>query len=203
MRTLFCDIGNVVVSFDHDKGISQIAECCGIEREAAKELLDRYQLIFQLETGRINESQFCEMFLQHGTLSPDHQEIVAAWNDMFAPIEAMCNLLDALRTAGIRLVALSNISAINHQFLCETFQLFAPFHELVLSYEVGAMKPDHKIFERALAVAECPPHECFYIDDIEEYVTAARQLGIDSEVFTGPERFVEHLQERGVSFQVS
>ena len=41
------------------------------------------------------------------------------------------------------------------------------FHELVLSYEVKAMKPQPEIYHEAPSrSAGCRPEECFYTDDI-------------------------------------
>ena len=40
------------------------------------------------------------------------------------------------------------------------------------------MKPDRKIFERAIAAANRPAEALFFIDDREENIVAARQLGM-------------------------
>ena len=51
------------------------------------------------------------------------------------------------------------------------------FHDLVLSYEVKAMKPQPEIYQAALDMAGCRPEECFYTDDIAAYVEGAQADG--------------------------
>ena len=57
------------------------------------------------------------------------------------------------------------------------------FDDLVLSYEVKAMKPSPLIYREAIARAQCRPEECFYTDDIAAYVEGARREGIDAVQF--------------------
>lgn len=198
MKTLLCDIGNVLVSFSHKKALRQVANCVGIEQEAAFRLMEEHRLIERLETGEITDQQFCELALSHGSKAPEHDEILHAWCDMFEPIDRMLDILVAVKQHGIRLIALSNISDANFRFLRDEHGVFDVFDDRVLSFEVGAMKPDAAIYYRALELAKCRPNECFYVDDIVEYIEAARCLGIDAEVHTTPERFVQLLEERGI-----
>jgi putative hydrolase of the HAD superfamily len=68
----------------------------------------------------------------------------------------------------------------------------------VLSYEVKAMKPDPRIYAAAVEAARCAPQECFFTDDIPEYVEGARRAGIDAVVFEGQEALERELAARGV-----
>lgn len=198
VKTLLCDVGNVLVRFSHEKALSQVADCVGIDEESAFRLMEEHRLIERLETGEITDQQFCELALSHGSRAPEHDEILHAWCDMFEPIEEMLKNLTKLKKRGIRIVALSNISDANFRFLRDKFGIFDAFDDLVLSYEVGAMKPNAAIFHRALELAHCRPGECFYVDDIAEYIDAARCLGIDGEVHTTPEVFIQQLADRGI-----
>ena len=72
------------------------------------------------------------------------------------------------------------------------------FDEAVLSFEVGFMKPDARIFEEAVRRAGCAAEECFYTDDIDGYVAAARLCGIDAVRFTGYDALLEVMGERGI-----
>lgn len=46
------------------------------------------------------------------------------------------------------------------------------------SKEVGVMKPDPKIYLTALNKLNCQPSECLYVDDYEDEVVGAENLGI-------------------------
>jgi HAD superfamily hydrolase (TIGR01509 family) len=72
------------------------------------------------------------------------------------------------------------------------------FDYCVLSHEVGALKPAPAMYQAALRHAECRPEECFFTDDIEEYVDGAKRMGIDAVQFTGYEALLGELRSRGV-----
>lgn len=40
------------------------------------------------------------------------------------------------------------------------------------------MKPDQRTYAAAVSYARCSPSECFFTDDIERYVLAARGLNL-------------------------
>ena len=73
------------------------------------------------------------------------------------------------------------------------------FDDFTTSFEAGALKPDAKIYENALARANCEPQECFYTDDIEEYVLKAASFGINAEVYTQTDKTRQALQSLGVA----
>ena len=93
---------------------------------------------------------------------------------------------------------LSNTSVAHFEFVRERYGVLDRFDEFVLSFEVGAMKPEPAIYEAALRAIRCAPGECFYTDDILDYVTAGRRFGLQAEVFTDVPSLRRHLEERGL-----
>ncbi|MCA9060255.1 MAG: HAD family phosphatase, partial [Planctomycetaceae bacterium] len=61
----------------------------------------------------------------------------------------------------------------------------------------GALKPEPRIYEAALAVAQCRPDECFYTDDIAAYVQKATTFGIHAHVYRDTPALVSALTEAG------
>ena len=68
----------------------------------------------------------------------------------------------------------------------------------MLSYEVGALKPDDKIYREAIQRAGCRPEECFFTDDIAINVDAARNNGMDAVQFVSAAQLEGELKARGV-----
>ena len=58
-----------------------------------------------------------------------------------------------------------------------------------------------EIFQAALDFAGCPPEQCFYTDDIADYVAAARRMGIDGVVFESRGQLEGELRQRGISWE--
>lgn len=62
-------------------------------------------------------------------------------------------------------------------------KLFEPWHlklfdETVLSYQVGAVKPEQAMYLAIVQRLGVEPQECLFIDDSEDYCIAARDLGM-------------------------
>jgi 2-haloacid dehalogenase len=64
---------------------------------------------------------------------------------------------------------------------------------------VRATKPSPIIYREALQACRVRAEEAVYIDDIEAYVTAAKQLGMAGIQFKSPEQLVSSLQELGLT----
>lgn len=56
-------------------------------------------------------------------------------------------------------------------------------HLVVLSYQVNSRKPQRKIFQFLLHKTKLNPEECLFIDNKEENVKAAQELGMAGIVF--------------------
>jgi HAD superfamily hydrolase (TIGR01509 family) len=82
----------------------------------------------------------------------------------------------------------------------ERYPMLRHFDEFVLSYEVRAMKPSPEIYREAIARASCRPEECFFTDDIPQYVEAARREGIDAVRFESREQLEREMAARGIQW---
>jgi FMN phosphatase YigB (HAD superfamily) len=130
-------------------------------------------------------------------LSVDFDRFCDIWSCIFSETLVPESLLEDLASR-YRLVLLSNTNAIHFEMVRKTYPLLRHFHDLVLSYEVKAMKPQPQIYRAAIEKAGCRPEECFYTDDIPEYVEGARQLGIDAVQFRGVQELQRELIARKI-----
>jgi putative hydrolase of the HAD superfamily len=193
------DLGNVVVYFSHERMCAQIGALCG--RTAAEmrgHLLDS-GLEWDFERGRIAEAEF-QRRLEAAVGQPfDVAELRRAASDIFELNAAMVPVLDDLRRCGLRLVLISNTNVAHIEWVRAQFDVLDRFDECVFSYQVGAIKPEPAMFEAALRAVCCAPGECFYTDDIAEYVALGREYGLQAEVFIGVPELKRQLAERGVA----
>jgi HAD superfamily hydrolase (TIGR01509 family) len=74
------------------------------------------------------------------------------------------------------------------------------FHEIVISSEVGMVKPNADIFELTLQKLGVPPSEAIFIDDNEKHVRAAASVGIKSVRFTSAKELKHQLVSLGLEF---
>jgi putative hydrolase of the HAD superfamily len=97
-----------------------------------------------------------------------------------------------------RLLVLSNTNAIHFAMVRQRYPILRHFDDLVLSYEVKALKPSPAIYREAIARAQCRPEECFYTDDIPAYVEGARREGIDAVQFESCAQLERDLAAREI-----
>jgi HAD superfamily hydrolase (TIGR01509 family) len=73
---------------------------------------------------------------------------------------------------------LSNAWSDLRRFLESESQIAGAFDHIVISAEVGLAKPDPRIYNLSLEGLRVAAHEAVFVDDFEENLAAARELGI-------------------------
>ncbi|MEX1229507.1 MAG: HAD family phosphatase [Planctomycetaceae bacterium] len=198
IRTILFDMGNVLIYFSHQRMCEQLGRLIDrTETEVNSWLLDS-GLQWDYERGKINPRSFHGLFQDWGQRTIEEAVLHRAGSDIFTPNDEILPVLKSLKSAGYRLVLMSNTNEVHFNWVRSEYPVLEGFDDFVLSYEVGAMKPEPAIFEAAMSKIACAPHECFYTDDIPEYIAAARKLGFDAEVFTGVTDLKQHLARRNV-----
>ena len=191
-------MGNVLVYFSHERMCQNVADACNVSATATTDLLITSGLQFRLERGEITENEFHQQVELQLDTKVDFGELMHACADIFWLNESIVPLLDELKQLEIRLVLLSNTSQNHLKFIQSNFDVLKRFDDFTTSFDVGALKPDAAIYEDALARAACPAENCFYTDDIETYVTAAKQRGIHGYTYTDTVKTRSALRELGV-----
>jgi len=171
---------------------------CGLDRAEIRSRIAGRNLAHLLESGRIDPQSFVgQMNEVLGTrLSFDAFRDI--WVSIFLPETLIDDRLVGTLGERYRLLLLSNTNAIHFDWLDAHYPILRHFHHRILSHEVGAAKPDPLIYAETLRHAAGQPHECFFTDDVLEFVEGARRAGIDAEQFQGQDKLVTDLQARGV-----
>ena len=198
IRTILFDLGNVLLNFSHDRMCRQIGDVFGVSASRVREVILSEGLYYRFDRGEISESAIHELLQETFDVRCKLEDLKRAVGDIFEPNTEMNSLLPILKDQGMRLVLLSNTCVTHINWIRSQYETLSYFDDLVLSYEVGACKPDEEIFLPTLSKIDCQPEECFYTDDIEEYVLAGRSHGLNGEVFTNAEKFRHDLQTLGV-----
>jgi putative hydrolase of the HAD superfamily len=200
IKTLIFDLGKVIIPFDFQRGYQRLAPLCKYPPEQIPERLRPHDLVRRFESGQVEPRAFVEEFRNILGIDVDYDQFCEIWSSIFLPDTLIPeSMLEALHQR-YRLVLLSNTNAIHFEMVDRTYPELRHFDEKILSHEVGAMKPSPKIYEAAIAAAQCEPQECFYTDDIEAYVEGARKHGIDAVQFESREQIERELRARGVDW---
>ena len=107
-------------------------------------------------------------------------------------------LLEALDAGGVPLFALTNFSAEKFPLARLLFPFLQRFRHVVVSGEVGLVKPDPRIFDVLMRWTGEPAHRTVYIDDSRPNVEAATRLGFRALHFTAAARLRAELAGLGL-----
>ncbi|RQP08275.1 MAG: HAD family phosphatase [Paracoccus sp. BP8] len=106
---------------------------------------------------------------------------------------------EALLARDVPLYALTNWSAETWPHALELHpRLGAIFADILVSGQVGVLKPDPAIFRLLMDRNGLRPGDCIFVDDSPANVEGARALGMDGIHFTGAEALGRDLARRGV-----
>ena len=200
IKAIIFDLGRVIVPFDFNRGYEKISVLCGVPASQISALISPTRLVQQFECGQLEPRAFVSQLSAHLKMEPTYEEFCEIWSSIFLPHTLVREKLLEGLAKNYRLVLLSNTNAIHFEMIRENYPLLRHFHSFVLSYEVGAMKPDPLIYRRAVEEARCLPEECFFTDDIAEYVEGAKRQGIDAVQFESGEQIESELRARGVKW---
>lgn len=199
IRALLFDMGNVLIHFSHERMYRQLGELVGRTGPEVERLLHESGLFDGYETGRVTTD---ELRIELGRLVGrpiDAAALDRAASDIFWLNESMEPVIDRLATCGLPLVLVSNTCETHFRWVSNRFRVLRHFTRRVLSFEIGACKPNPAIFKAAARAAGVAPGECFFTDDTPGHVEAASQLGFDAVVYRDTAQIVAELQKRGIN----
>jgi putative hydrolase of the HAD superfamily len=197
LRALLLDLGNVLVFHDNELLFERLAQAFGTTRT---------EMAARLDGGlwdRVNRGQLPGDALRRELVARLGREVeptdfFALWNCHFRVHHPMVAAVERL-VGRVRLVLLSNTHDQHVAFLRPQLPVLERFEGLVLSCEVGLLKPEPGIYRRALEVAGVAPGEAAFFDDVPRYAEGATALGLHGRVFTSVEAFEADLAALGLA----
>ena len=110
--------------------------------------------------------------------------LIARWDEYLFPIPEMNALARELDALGIPLYLLSNTPDRFYRFR-ERIPVWPLMKGALLSFEERLLKPDPEIYRRLFSRFGLPPEECFFVDDSQANIEAARWCGMKGCLYRG------------------
>jgi len=195
------DLGNVILPFDYRKIIDKLEQIeAGLGESFADFYKSNYDVHRKFERGEYSEEEFTEILLNVLGYKITRENFYSIYSEIFSVNEGLVAILPTLKKK-YRLVLMSNTNAIHRKYGWGNYKFFNNFDRLVLSHEVGAVKPETKIYKAVEAFTQRPSQEHFFIDDILEYISVAKRLGWDGAQFVGNGKLFEEFDIRGIRWK--
>lgn len=185
IKNIIFDMGRVLLQFD--PYVSLNVYC---EKEEDKELI--YKELFKGpewimgDEGKITNGQRYELVKEripqrlHQTL----KLVVENWDICMKPVEGALDFYQLVKDKGYHTYVLSNACNRFYNYFPKFYDLKS-FDGVVVSSDVKMIKPNPAIYEYILGKYDLNPEECFFIDDVEINIEAAKKAGMEGFVFQG------------------
>jgi putative hydrolase of the HAD superfamily len=182
------DIGRVIVRLNLNRAFAPIAAGIRDNAGSAQRLSPEevWKIICEDERwpdwqeGRLSPREWHEHLMGRLELSLTYAQFREAWNLVLDPQTILSDELFAKLSERCRLALLSNTDPLHVEALEERFTFSRHFPVRIYSCSVGASKPSPAIYRAALEGLGISASETLYVDDIQEFVDAARGLGLDT-----------------------
>jgi putative hydrolase of the HAD superfamily len=195
LDALILDLGNVLAFHDNTRLFAEMARTFGTTPEAMKERLDG-GLWEKVNRGQLPGDALRVELVQRLGKDLTPEDWFELWNCHFTINEPMVSMVQFL-VGQLKLVLLSNTHDQHVAWLRPKLPVLEQFDALVLSCDVGLIKPEKALYEKALAAAGTAPWKTAFFDDVKSYAIGATQVGIHGRVFTTVEQFQEDLAKLG------
>ncbi len=200
-KLILCDLGNVLVNFDHRIAVRRIQPFTQRTFEDIYQLFFDSPLIKDFEEGRLASPDFFDSLKQElGLKDISFDTFSSIWNEIFFANEDILEVLKGLRK-NYKLYLLSNINEMHYKYICDRFpDHMKVFDKIYLSYEVGRRKPHQDIYLKPMKEAGVSPEEVLYIDDRADLIAEAKKLGIKAILFKDVDFLKKELKKMKVAF---
>ena len=184
-KNILFDMGNVLVTYNPEWVIRHYTEDEALIREV-KNIVFHSQEWLLLDAGLIEEEKAERNWMER--LSSDKAREIAHlsfqnWHLYnMKVIPGTAEMIRALKENGKEIYLLSNASMRLLSIYKEVIPAVECFSGIFYSAAHKCVKPQDIIYERFLKEYSLNPSDCFFIDDLEENISAAKAVGISGAV---------------------
>lgn len=179
VETIIFDLGNVLLPFDWGIARKRMCARTGCSRRELEDYFVTTPFLAQLEVGQLTAQQFFKIVARDLRFPGDQAEFDEIWSNIFTTDDKMLQLTQTLKGTCRRFV-LSNTLPQHIEFVFAKYPVLRDFDGHILSYEVGLVKPDWRIYELTVQRFCLVAERAVFIDDLPTNVEAARASGLQA-----------------------
>ena len=182
-KNIVFDFGNVIGKFD---GHYILRQFCSSEQDL--ELL--FDVIFsgwgELDKGTVDYNENIENVVRRvpARLEDTVRSFFRGWPEHIIPIRQTADFIRELKDRKIPIYLLSNAPTYFAEW-AQRIDTLRLFDGIVFSAPLKMAKPEPAIYQYLFQTYDLKPEECFFIDDLEKNIRAAKEAGMDGIIFTG------------------
>ena len=182
-KNIVFDFGNVIGKFD---GHYILRQFCSSEQDLG--LL--FDVIFsgwgELDKGTVDYNENIENVVRRvpARLEDTVRSFFRGWPEHIIPIRQTADFIRELKDRKIPIYLLSNAPTYFAEW-AQRIDTLRLFDGIVFSAPLKMAKPEPAIYQYLFQTYDLKPEECFFIDDLEKNIRAAKEAGVDGIIFIG------------------
>ena len=156
IQAVIFDMGRVLVDIDNRLLVDKLFK--GFSTDDIQELGRRTMsdpAMIEFNTGRIEAKEFHRRMSQSYGLEPDFETFKTLWCEIFMTMDGMESMIRCL-SKQVTVGVLSDTDPIHWRHITVTWPWIGAIANPTLSYEVGVMKPNPKIYLTASSNIQTP-----------------------------------------------
>lgn len=183
IKNVVFDIGNVLIAFSWREVMLDV----GIKPEDTETIADatvRSKYWSELDRGIMTDEQIVDGFISGAPqFEKEIRRFFAHVTESMPPFDYSKGWLHSVKERGYNVYILSNFSNNNFNACKPSYTFLEEADGMIISYQHKTIKPERKIYEILLETYSLDPRECVFIDDRDDNIAAAVELGFSGIVF--------------------
>ena len=194
IKAVFFDLGGVIVRTEYQAPRQHLAERLGMEYEDIVKIVFESPSSAKASVGEISTEEHWAKVTKR--LRRPESETQTIRDEFFGGDIIDRELVDFLRSLRPRYFVglISNAWPDLRDYIIKQ-QFDDAFDHMVISAEVGVMKPEAKIYQIALEQAGVSPDEAVFVDDFIQNIEGCEELGMRGIHFRNPEQALDDLKQ--------
>ena len=192
IRAVFFDFGGVIMRTEYQSPRQKLAERFNMDYDEMDRAVFGSDSARRASLGEITEDAHWSAVMKR--FKQPASEMQAFRNNFFGGDVIDRQLVEYIRSlrGSFHTGLISNAWSGLREFITKE-KLIDIFDTVVISAEVGAVKPSAKIYEVALNQAKVSAGEAVFVDDVQVNIEACEKIGMKGILFNDPEKSMNRL----------
>ena len=177
MKAVIFDLGNVLVGYDHQATLAALAARTSVDIAT---LQDAFAAVGAAAgVGHLDATQLHAELTARTSYQGDFATFIADFAAGIRPdATALAYAVALQERPDVTVAVVSNTNAAHVAWLDEHVPALKEIDLVMMSNEVGMLKPDPAVYRLALELLDVSPAQAIFIDDLADNVAAAQALGL-------------------------
>ncbi len=178
LNNLILDIGNVICDWNPDRLMSTAFTNPADQAEAFSVTVNSPDWL-ELDKGTMTVDEATARAQARTQLDP--AGIAQIYTNLGESLQALPETMTAMhkaKAAGVPIYILSNMQTHAWEHLEKTYDCFGACAGVVVSCDIGLIKPDRAIYQHLCDEFSVTPQSCVFVDDMAENIAAAQAFGM-------------------------